>query len=311
MKHFLDIAEINRESLIELLDLTANMAEINRRPVPKVPALRGKVVATVFFEDSTRTRISFDTAAKRLSADVMGFTASASSINKGESIRDTIETLEAIGVDAFVIRHKSGGVPATVTKWSDASIINAGDGANQHPTQALLDSYTIREHFGGQDLTGLRIAIVGDVRHSRVARSDIQAFTKLGASVTIVGPSTLLPSDVTGWPVEMCHEFDSVIGDSDVIYMLRLQRERMNSAFIPSLEEYAQRFGLDKSRVNRMRAGSIVMHPGPMNRGVEMCVDPAEISNSLILRQVTNGVSARMAVLFKLLGAGGIPEGEG
>jgi aspartate carbamoyltransferase catalytic subunit len=311
VKHFLDIAEINRESLIELLDLTANMAEINRRPVPKVPALRGKVVATVFFEDSTRTRISFDTAAKRLSADVMGFTASASSINKGESIRDTIETLEAIGVDAFVIRHKSGGVPATVTKWSDASIINAGDGANQHPTQALLDSYTIREHFGGQDLTGLRIAIVGDVRHSRVARSDIQAFTKLGAAVTIVGPSTLLPSDMTGWPVEVCSEFDSVIGESDVIYMLRLQRERMNSAFVPSLDEYAQRFGLDKSRAKRMRAGSIVMHPGPMNRGVEMCVDPAEISNSLILRQVTNGVSARMAVLFKLLGAGGIPEGEG
>lgn len=311
MKHFLDIADISRDSLIELLDLTANMAEINRRPVPKVPALRGKVVATVFFEDSTRTRISFDTAAKRLSADVMGFTASASSINKGESIRDTIETLEAIGVDAFVIRHKSGGVPATVTKWSNASIINAGDGANQHPTQALLDSYTIREHFGSQDLSGLRIAIVGDVRHSRVARSDIQAFTKLGASVTIVGPSTLLPSDTTGWPVESCCEFDSVIGDSDVIYMLRLQRERMNSAFVPSLEEYAQRYGLDKSRASRMRAGSVVMHPGPMNRGVEMCVDPAEISNSLILRQVTNGVSARMAVLFKLLGAGGIPEGEG
>lgn len=310
MKHFLDIAEVSAEELSGLLTLTATMAEINARPVPKVPALRGKVVATVFFEDSTRTRLSFDTAAKRLSADVMGFTASSSSLNKGESIRDTIETLEAIGVDAFVVRHKTGGVPLSVTKWAKASVLNAGDGANQHPTQALLDCFTIQQHFAVNQFNGLKIAIVGDVRHSRVARSNIQAFTKLGAEVTIVGPSTLLPHDTSGWPVNVAHSIDDVIGETDVLYMLRLQRERMNSAFVPSLDEYSDRFGLDRVRAARMRPDSAVMHPGPMNRGIEMCVDPAELRHSLILKQVANGVSARMAVLYRLLGGSGVLEGE-
>ena len=310
MKHFLDIADVSAEDLMSLLDLTATMSEINARPVPKVPALRGKVVATVFFEDSTRTRLSFDTAAKRLSADVMGFAASSSSVNKGESIRDTIETLEAIGVDAFVVRHKSGGVPMSITKWTKASVLNAGDGANQHPTQALLDCFTVQQHFGVRELAGLKIAIVGDVRHSRVARSCIQAFTKLGAAVTIVGPSTLLPSDTGGWPVSVAHSIDDVVADSDVIYMLRLQRERMNSAFVPSLDEYSDRFGMNAVRAARMKANAAVMHPGPMNRGIEMCIDPAELRHSLILKQVANGVSARMAVLYRLLGGGGVLEGE-
>ena len=310
MKHFLDIADVSTDELQSLLALTATMSEINARPVPKVPALRGKVVATVFFEDSTRTRISFDTAAKRLSADVMGFAASSSSLNKGEGIRDTIETLAAIGVDAFVVRHKSGGVPQSITKWTDASVLNAGDGANQHPTQALLDCFTVQQHFGVNDLKGLKIAIVGDVRHSRVARSNIQAFTKLGAEVTIVGPSTLLPADTSSWPVKVAHSIDYVIADVDVLYMLRLQRERMNSAFVPSLEEYSHRFGLDRDRAARMKADAAVMHPGPMNRGIEMCVDPADLRHSLILKQVANGVSARMAVLYRLLGGGGVLEGE-
>ena len=310
MKHFLDIADVSTDELQSLLALTATMSEINARPVPKVPALRGKVVATVFFEDSTRTRISFDTAAKRLSADVMGFAASSSSLNKGEGIRDTIETLAAIGVDAFVVRHKSGGVPQSITKWTDASVLNAGDGANQHPTQALLDCFTVQQHFGVNDLKGLKIAIVGDVRHSRVARSNIQAFTKLGAEVTIVGPSTLLPADTSSWPVKVAHSIDDVIADVDVLYMLRLQRERMNSAFVPSLEEYSHRFGLDRDRAARMKADAAVMHPGPMNRGIEMCVDPADLRHSLILKQVANGVSARMAVLYRLLGGGGVLEGE-
>jgi aspartate carbamoyltransferase catalytic subunit len=311
MKHFLNINDLSRDELLKLLDVTSAMADINRRPVPKVPALRGKVVATVFFEDSTRTRISFDTAAKRLSADVMGFAASASSLNKGESIRDTIETLEAIGVDAFVVRHKTSGVPSAITKWTQASVINAGDGANQHPTQALLDCYTIREHYGSTDLAGLNIAIVGDIKHSRVARSNIQAFTKLGANVTLVAPSTLLPVDMHGWPVRISNSLDEVIGTIDVLYMLRLQHERMQSAFVPSISEYSDRFGLNATRVACLSPQAVVMHPGPMNRGVEMCVDPSQIANSLILRQVANGVSARMAVLFEVLGVGAIPEGEG
>ena len=311
MKHFINIGDVTREELLELLKLTQSMSEINERPVPKVPALRGKVVANVFFEDSTRTRLSFDTAAKRLSADVMAFAASSSSLNKGESIRVTIETLGAIGVDAFVVRHKSGGVPTAITKWTSASVINAGDGANQHPTQALLDCFTIREHFGTEDLSGLEVAIVGDVRHSRVARSNVQAFTKLGARVTLVGPSTLLPIDLAGWPVRVTHNLDEVVSAVDVVYMLRLQRERMNSAFVPSLGEYAERFGLNAQRASVLKPEAAVMHPGPMNRGVEMCIDPAELRHSLILRQVANGVAARMAVLFKLLGVGTNPESEG
>jgi aspartate carbamoyltransferase catalytic subunit len=281
------------------------MVEVSSRPIPKVPALRGKNVVSLFFEDSTRTRTSFDTAAKRLSADTMNFAVSSSSVNKGESLRDTIETISAMGVDAFVVRHKSSGAPQMITRWTDASIVNAGDGWHQHPTQALLDSYTIRTELGRRDgFDGLRIAIVGDIKHSRVARSDVQAFTMLGAEVTLVAPPTLLPPSLDGWPVQVSHDLDSLLPDLDVLYLLRVQRERMDQGLLPSLEEYSAMYGLDARRASRLAPHALVMHPGPMNRGVEMVVDPAELPRSVILQQVANGVAVRMAVLFTLLGSG-------
>ncbi len=303
MKHFRSIEELDADQLVELLDLTDHMTEISNRPIPKVPALRGKTVVSLFFEDSTRTRISFETAAKRLSAETMNFSVGTSSVNKGESLRDTIETIAAMGVDAFVIRHKSSGVPWRITDWTTASVINAGDGWHQHPTQALLDAYTIRRSFGRQTLDGLRIAIVGDVKHSRVARSDVQAFTKLGAHVTLVSPATLLPPTVEDWPVEVSSELDEVLPTLDVLYLLRMQRERMTEALVPSLREYTDRFGLTPQRAGRLPKHALVMHPGPMNRGVEIAVDPAELPGSVVLDQVTNGVAVRMAVLFKILGS--------
>lgn len=306
MKHLRSIEELSTDDLVGLLDLTDHMADINRRPIPKVPALRGRTVVSVFFEDSTRTRISFETAAKRLSADVMNFSVSTSSVNKGESLRDTIETISAMGVDAYVVRHKSSGVPWRISDWTTASVVNAGDGWHQHPTQALLDSYTIRTAFGSRTLEGRHIAIVGDVKHSRVARSDVQAFTKLGARVTLVAPATLLPPSLEGWPVETTSDLDAVLPSLDVLYLLRMQRERMTEALVPSLREYTERFGLTPGRVPRLAEHALVMHPGPMNRGVEMAVDPAELPGSMVLHQVTNGVAVRMAVLFKLLGSGDV-----
>jgi aspartate carbamoyltransferase catalytic subunit len=306
MKHFRSIEDLSTEDLVGLLDLTDHMADINRRPIPKVPALRGKTVVSLFFEDSTRTRISFETAAKRLSADVMGFSVGTSSVNKGESLRDTIETVSAMGVDAYVVRHKSSGVPWRISDWTTASVVNAGDGWHQHPTQALLDSYTIRTSFGSKTLEGLHIAIVGDVKHSRVARSDVQAFTKLGARVTLVAPATLLPPSLEGWPVETTTDLDAVLPTLDVLYLLRMQRERMTEALVPSLREYTERFGLTPARVPALQEHALVMHPGPMNRGVEMAVDPSELKGSRVLEQVTNGVAVRMAVLFKLLGSGDV-----
>jgi aspartate carbamoyltransferase catalytic subunit len=305
MKHLLSIEDLTAADIHALLELTDHMVEVSNRPIPKVPALRGKNVVSLFFEDSTRTRTSFDTAAKRLSADTMNFAVSSSSVNKGESLRDTIETISAMGVDAFVVRHKSSGAPQLITQWTDASIVNAGDGWHQHPTQALLDCYTIRtglDRRGGFE--GLHIAIVGDIKHSRVARSDVQAFTRLGAKVTLVAPRTLLPPSLDGWPVEVCHRLDDVIGDVDVLYMLRVQRERMDDGLLPSLEEYSTHFGLDARRAARLAPHALVMHPGPMNRGVEMVVDPADLPGSRILQQVANGVAVRMAVLFTLLGQG-------
>ncbi len=306
MKHLRSIEELSADDLVALLDLTDHMADINRRPIPKVPALRGKTVVSVFFEDSTRTRISFETAAKRLSADTMNFSVSTSSVNKGESLRDTVETIAAMGVDAFVVRHKSSGVPWRISDWTEASVINAGDGWHQHPTQALLDSYTIRTAFNRPTLEGLHIGIVGDIKHSRVARSDVQAFTKLGARVTLVAPSTLLPPMIEGWPVEATSDLDAVLPSLDVLYLLRMQRERMTEALVPSLREYTERFGLTPARVPALAEHALVMHPGPMNRGVEMAVDPAELPGSMVLNQVTNGVAVRMAVLFKLLGSGDV-----
>jgi aspartate carbamoyltransferase catalytic subunit len=278
------------------------MAEVNRRPNPRVPALRGKTVCNVFFEDSTRTRLSFETAAKRLSADIMNFAVSSSSVNKGESLRDTIETIAAMGVDAFVIRHKSSGVPWQVEQWTNAAVVNAGDGWHAHPTQALLDCYTIRTALNRRDsFDGLKIAIVGDVKHSRVARSDIRAFTLLGADVTLVAPRTLLPPSVA---VPTTTDLDEVIRDVDVLYLLRMQQERMTESLVPSLREYTSRFGLTPARAARLPDHALIMHPGPMNRGVEMAVDPSELPGSVITQQVTNGIAVRMAVLFELLGSG-------
>lgn len=306
MKHLRSIPELGVDGIVRVLTLADHMVEVNRRPVPKVPALVGRTVVSLFFEDSTRTRISFETAAKRLSADTMTFSVSTSSVNKGESLRDTIETVSAMGVAAFVVRHKTTGVPWQISDWTDASVINAGDGWHQHPTQALLDCHTIRTEFArpasADCLAGLRIAIVGDVRHSRVARSDIQAFTALGASVVVVAPRTLRPPEIESWPVEVTSDLDEVLDSIDVLYMLRMQRERMNEALVPDLSEYSARFGLDRVRAARLGSNCLVMHPGPMNRGVEMMIDPSAIDRSMITKQVSNGVAVRMAVLFDVLG---------
>jgi aspartate carbamoyltransferase catalytic subunit len=305
MKHLLSSHDLSVEEILGILDVADHMAEINSRSLPKVPALRGKTIASVFFEDSTRTRLSFETAAKRLSADVMTFMASSSSLNKGESLRDTIETLSAMGVDAMVIRHKSSGVPLTMTKWTDAAIINAGDGWHQHPTQGLLDAYTVTREFGTKDsLSGRTIAIVGDIKHSRVARSNIDIFRRLGAHVVVVAPPALLPHNIESWGVEVRNTIDEVVGEVDTLYMLRMQLERMDSAIVPKLPEYCALYSLTPERAARMGSGAILMHPGPINRGVELIVDPADVPGSRILQQVTNGVNVRMAVLFTLLGSG-------
>ena len=310
MKHLRSIDELGLEGLTGLLQLTDHMAEINQRPVPKVPALRGRTVASLFFEDSTRTRLSFETAAKRLSADTLTFNVSTSSVNKGESLRDTVATITDMGVDAFVVRHKSVGIPWQISQWTSASVINAGDGAHQHPTQALVDCYTIREATHAQNFSGMKIAIVGDIKHSRVARSNIQVFTLLGANVVLVAPPTLLPPDVSHWPVTVSHKLDEIIDKVDVLYMLRLQSERMAQGHVPTLREYSEQYGLTQKRVLALKSDAIVMHPGPMNRGVEMQIDPSDVKNSLIHRQVANGVSVRMAVLFELLGSGSSLGGQ-
>ncbi len=318
-RSLLTIDDLGADGVLRILELADHMAEVNRRPNPKVPALRGKTVCNVFFEDSTRTRLSFETAAKRLSADTMTFAASQSSINKGESLRDTVETIAAMGVDAFVVRHRSSGTPRMITGWTQASVINAGDGWHAHPTQALLDAYTVRSSLartGGFD--GLHLAIVGDVKHSRVARSTIAAFRLLGARVTVVAPRTLLPPDTSDrFADRVTDRLDDVIADVDVLYLLRMQQERMNEALVPNLREYTERFGLTPQRAARLGQHTLVMHPGPMNRGVEIAVDPNDLPGAVITQQVTNGIAVRMAVLFDLLGSGsalapatGQPEGD-
>jgi aspartate carbamoyltransferase catalytic subunit len=303
MKHLLSTRDLSTDDIVSIMAMADHMAEINSRAVPKVPALRGRTVANVFFEDSTRTRLSFETAAVRLSAEVMTFTASSSSVNKGESLRDTIETLSAMGVDAFVVRHKSSGAPQQITKWTDAAVINAGDGWHQHPTQALLDAYTITRNFNElNSMKGRTVAIVGDIKHSRVARSDIDVFTRLGAKVVLVAPAAFLPSSLDGWGVATAESLDDVIGVVDVVYMLRIQRERMDAAQMPRLREYGSLFALTPERAARMQSHALLLAPGPINRGVEMLVDPSLVPGSRILQQVTNGISIRMAVLFSLLG---------
>ena len=300
--HLLGIDGMDRAEIEELLDLTDTFAEIGRRPIARVPALRGRTVATLFFENSTRTRMSFETAARRLSADTVAFSAGTSSLSKGESIRDTVGVVASYGADVLVVRHAMAGTAHRVAEWTDLSVVNAGDGCHEHPTQALLDCYTLRERRGSLD--GMRIAIVGDVSHSRVARSDVLAFTTLGAEVVLVAPATLLPPAIEGWPVTVAHELDPLLGDLDAIYLLRLQRERITEGLIPSLREYAADFCLTAGRVARMRSDALVLHPGPTNRGVEISAEAAADHRSVILDQVVNGVSVRMAVLFLLLGSG-------
>ena len=303
MNHLLSTHDLSIDEIVQLLELADHMAEINSRAVPKVPALRGKTIASVFFEDSTRTRLSFETAAKRLSAEVMTFSASTSSVNKGESLRDTIETLTAMGVHAFVVRHKSSGVPKQITQWTNAAVVNAGDGWHQHPTQAMLDAYTITRNFGDKEsMAGRTIAIVGDIKHSRVARSNVDVFTRMGANVVLVAPDALLPSSIEGWNVSTASSIDEVVGHVDVLYMLRMQRERMDESLVISLKEYADLYALTEERAARLAPHALLMHPGPINRGVEMQVDPSEVPGSRILQQVANGISVRMAVLFSLLG---------
>lgn len=311
LRNLLSIADLGPDvaaGINEVMTLTDSFVEVSERKIPKVPALRGRTVVSLFFEDSTRTRLSFETAAKRLSADTMNFSVSTSSVKKGESLRDTVETIEAMGVDAIVVRHASAGVPRQVAQWASSAVINAGDGWHEHPTQALLDCYTIRQRFG--DLSGRHIAIVGDIRHSRVARSNVAAFTALGAQVTLVAPPTLLPPSLEGWPVKVVTDIDAVLPTVDVCYLLRMQRERMTEALIPSMREYVTRFGLNEQRAERLSPHAIVMHPGPMNRGVEIDAAVAELPNTVIVDQVRNGVAVRMAVLFLLLGSGTAWGGE-
>ena len=302
MKHLLSVEDLGADGIEEVMRLTDSFVEVTGRAIPKVPTLRGRTIVSLFYEESTRTRLSFETAAKRLSADTMNFSIGTSSVKKGESLRDTVQTIEAMGVDAIIVRHASAGVPWQVASWVDASVINAGDGWHEHPTQALLDCYTIRERVSS--LAGLRIAIVGDVKHSRVARSDVLAFTALGADVTLVAPPTLLPPSLAGWPVEVSHDVDDVLPKTDVVYLLRMQRERQTEALLPSLREYTARYGLTRERARLLADDALVMHPGPMNRGVEIAAEVADLPRSVITRQVANGVAVRMAVLFLLLGAG-------
>ena len=308
-RHIRSIDDLGRSGIEEILTLSDHFHEVSTRRIPKVPALRGKTIALLFYEDSTRTRLSFETASKRLSADSLNFSIGSSSVKKGESLRDTVETISAMGVDAIVVRHGSAGVPWLLPRWTDAAVINAGDGSHEHPTQALLDCYTIRNKLG--DLDGKRITIVGDIRHSRVARSNVKAFLSLGASVTLVAPKTLMPFNTDDWGVETTDQFDSVIGDSDVLYMLRMQLERQQKSFVPSLREYAKEYGLSNSRAQSMKPESLIMHPGPMNSGGEVSSNIKEHPNSVVNDQVANGVIIRMSALYYLLGAGNVTKLEG
>jgi aspartate carbamoyltransferase catalytic subunit len=312
-RHLISAADLSREDAIRVLDTADELALVADRPIKKLPTLRGRTVVNLFFEDSTRTRISFEAAAKRLSADVINFSAKGSSVAKGESLKDTALTLEAMGADAVVVRHSASGAPLRLAGWLGGSVINAGDGAHEHPTQALLDAFTIRRRLGkggggpagrgsGGGLDGLRVTIVGDVLHSRVARSNVWLLHTLGAEVTLVAPPTLLPVAVDGWPCSVSYDLDSALPKSDVVMMLRVQRERMNAAYFPSVREYSRRYGLDCTRLGQLPDWAIVMHPGPMNRGVEIAAEVADAPRSTIVEQVTNGVTVRMAVLYLLLG---------
>jgi aspartate carbamoyltransferase catalytic subunit len=314
-KHLLSIEDLSKEAALGLLATAKELARITDGPNKKLPTLRGKSIVNLFFEDSTRTRISFEAAAKRLSADVINFSAKGSSVSKGESLKDTAQTLQAMGADAVVIRHGSSGAAKRLadSQWISASVINAGDGTHEHPTQALLDAFTIKSHLkpDAPDLNGLRIVIVGDILHSRVARSNVLLLNKLGAKVTLVAPPTLLPVGVSEWPVEVSYNLDEVIQSCDVIMMLRIQLERMQDSYFPTEREYARRYGLNSSRLSSLKSSAIVMHPGPMNRGLEISAESADDVKSVVIDQVKNGVSVRMAVLYELLGGAPLLADEG
>jgi aspartate carbamoyltransferase catalytic subunit len=314
MKHLLSAADLSKQEAISILDTAAELARISDGPMKKLPTLRGRTIVNLFAEDSTRTRISFEAAAKRLSADVINFSAKGSSLSKGESLKDTALTLQAMGADAVVIRHPASGAPARLanSQWMSGSVVNAGDGTHEHPSQALLDAFTIRKHLakGASDLTGLHVAIVGDILHSRVARSNVLLLTKLGAQVTLVAPPTLLPFGAEKWPVSVSYDLDSVIPQVDALMMLRIQQERMHETFLPNAREYSRYFGLNRDRMNALNPKSIIMHPGPMNRGLEITADAADSARSVIVEQVSNGVSVRMAILYLLLGGAPIEGGN-
>ena len=300
-KHLLSMDQLSAEDIATILDTAESLRQVTARPIKKLPTLRGRTVCNLFYEASTRTRISFELAAKRLSADVINFSAdSKSSVAKGESFKDTAWTLEAMGVDAIIVRHGSSGAPHQLSQWVKASVINAGDGSHEHPTQALLDLYSIREHF--KDFEGLKVAIVGDIISSRVARSNVKGLVTMGAEVVLVGPPTLVPREAAEWGVTITSDLDEVLGDVDVCYLLRVQKERQSEQLFPSLREYASLWGLDSRRLAKMRPESLVMHPGPMNRGVEISAEVSESPRSIILDQVSNGLAVRMSLLYLMLG---------
>jgi len=314
MKHLLSIADLNKSEAISILDTATELSRVSDGAVKKLPTLRGRTIVNLFAEDSTRTRISFEAAAKRLSADVINFSAKGSSLSKGESLKDTAMTLQAMGADAVVIRHPASGAAQRLadSEWMSGSVVNAGDGTHEHPSQALLDAFTIRKHLGmgGSDLAGLNVAIVGDILHSRVARSNVLLLSMLGAKVTLVAPPTLLPVGIQNWPATVSYDFDAVIPHVDVVMMLRVQQERMSDLFFPNAREYSRYFGLNGERMASMKSGAIVMHPGPMNRGLEISAEVADSARSVITEQVTNGVSVRMAILYVLLAGGALEVGS-
>ena len=324
-RHLISAADLSRADALLILDTAEELAVLADRPIKKLPTLRGRTVVNLFYEDSTRTRISFEAAAKRLSADVINFSAKGSSVAKGESLKDTALTLEAMGADAVVIRHGASGAAHRLAGWVRGSVLNAGDGTHEHPTQALLDAFTIRRRLMGHGwvpggssprasrgagLDGLRVTIVGDVLHSRVARSNVLLLSTLGAEVTLAAPPTLLPHAVGSWPCAVSYDLDSELPKSDVVMMLRVQQERMTDAYFPSVREYSRRYGLDAARMARLPEHAIVMHPGPMNRGVEIAAEVADSVRSTIVEQVANGVTTRMAVLYLLLGGTEFPATE-
>ncbi len=314
MRHLLSISDLNKSDAILILDTATELARVSDGQVKKLPTLRGRTIVNLFAEDSTRTRISFEAAAKRLSADVINFSAKGSSISKGESLKDTAMTLQAMGADAVVIRHSASGAPQRLadSQWMTGSVINAGDGTHEHPSQALLDAFTIRKHLGkgGSDLSGIKVAIVGDVLHSRVARSNVLLLNLLGAHVTLVAPPTLLPVGVESWPAKVSYDLDEVISQVDAVMMLRVQQERMNDLFFPNAREYSRYFGLNSQRLAMMQPHAIIMHPGPMNRGLEIAAEVADSARSVIVEQVANGVSIRMAILYVLLAGAPLEAGS-